>query len=145
MSYVDADSRKIVDYIKEVAKLSPDPSTQCGCLIVQNGSVVGEGWNDFPNGVEATHIRLNNRDVKLRYMIHAEVAAILSLNTIKDAEGADLYVYPLRPCLECAKLIIEAGIKRVFVYEHQKLDRWSESQRYAQELFDEVGVEVWFK
>ena len=109
------------DYFTAVAFLSArrskDPNTQVGCCIVDsNKCIVGIGYNGFPRGCSDEHLpwaRVADSELhkKYPYVVHAEVNAILNKGS-KDVKGASLYV-ALFPCCECAKVIIQAGIKEV--------------------------------
>ena len=57
-------------------------------------------------------------------------------------DGAVLYVYGLPICSECAKGIIQVGIKKVIIEKSKELDNWNESVALSQEMFDEAGVEL---
>jgi len=109
------------DYFTAVAFLSArrskDPNTQVGCCIVDsNKCIVGIGYNGFPRGCSDEHLpwaRVADSELhkKYPYVVHAEVNAILNKGS-KDVKGASLFV-ALFPCCECAKVIIQAGIKEI--------------------------------
>ncbi|XP_062243311.1 deoxycytidylate deaminase isoform X1 [Platichthys flesus] len=109
------------DYFMAVAFLSAqrskDPSSQVGaCIVNQENKIVGIGYNGMPNGCDDDLLpwsrtaddRLNT---KYPYVCHAELNAIMNKNSA-DVKGCTMYV-ALFPCNECAKLIIQAGIKEV--------------------------------
>ena len=83
--------------------------------------------------------RLENREIKYRTIIHAEINAILSAG--KPLEGCTLYVWPFMPCSQCASIIIQSGIRRVVTVPSDS-ERWAESFRYTEELFREAEVEL---
>lgn len=100
---------------------SKDPSTQVGAVIVdQNNKVVSIGYNGLPIGCSDDEFPWNRegsmQDTKYAYVVHAELNAIL--NSARPVTGCSLYV-SLFPCNECAKAIIQAGIKKI-VYESDK-------------------------
>lgn len=100
---------------------SKDPSTQVGAAIVdQNKKVVGIGYNGFPTGLNDDEFPWEKSDdyknSKYAYVVHAELNAIL--NAISKLDGCTIYV-SLFPCNECAKAIIQSGIKKL-VYEDDK-------------------------
>ncbi|MBR2810210.1 MAG: dCMP deaminase family protein [Solobacterium sp.] len=102
---------------------SKDPNTQVGAAIVdENHKVVSVGYNGLPKGcADAVFPWAREGDeleTKYAYVVHAELNAIL--NSKWPVAGATLYV-SLFPCNECAKAIIQAGIRRV-VYESDKYD-----------------------
>lgn len=100
---------------------SKDPSTQVGAAIVnQKNKIVGIGYNGFPSGLDDDLYPWSREgdfvDTKYAYVVHAELNAIL--NATSSLEGCSIYV-SLFPCNECAKAIVQAGIKTV-VYEDDK-------------------------
>jgi dCMP deaminase len=112
-------------YFMGVAELSSqrskDPSTQVGAVIVnQKNRIVGIGYNGFPIGIDDDIYPWENEgeflNTKYPYVVHAEPNAIL--NSTVSLDDATLYV-TLFPCHECAKLIIQSGIKEI-VYAENK-------------------------
>lgn len=104
-----------------IAKRSKDPSTQTGACIVNDSNViVGLGYNGFPRGCSDDKLPWCREgsvlNVKYTYVVHAEANAVMNSNV--DVRGCRLYCH-LFPCNECAKLIIQSGIKEV-IYESDK-------------------------
>lgn len=100
---------------------SKDPSTQVGAAIVNsNNKIVGIGYNGFPSGLDDDLYPWAREgsftQTKYAYVVHAELNAIL--NATSNLEGCSIYV-SLFPCNECAKAIVQSGIKTV-VYEDDK-------------------------
>lgn len=100
---------------------SKDPNTQVGAAIVdENHRVVSVGYNGFPTGVSDDEFPWSREgDVltsKYAFVVHAELNAIL--NSQRSVRGCTIYV-SLFPCNECAKAIIQSGIKKI-VYESDK-------------------------
>lgn len=84
---------------------------QVGALIVKDKMIISDGYNGTPSGFE--NICEDENNVTKPYVLHAEANAITKVaKSSNSSEGATLYV-TTSPCLECAKLIIQAGIKRV--------------------------------
>jgi len=113
------------EYFMGVAHLSAmrskDDSSQVGaCIVNQKNRIVGIGYNGFPIGCSDDELPWEkNEDFlssKYAYVVHAEPNAIL--NSSVDLEGSRIYV-TLYPCNECAKLIIQSGIKEVIYLEHK--------------------------
>ena len=103
------------------AERSKDPSTQVGaCIVNEAKKIVGIGYNGLPFGCDDKVFPWDNKgeflDTKYPYVVHAEPNAILNSNS--RTEGCTLYV-TLFPCNECAKLIIQSGIKEI-VYMDDK-------------------------
>lgn len=118
---------------------SKDPSTKVGAVVVRpDRTIASTGWNGFPRGVLDLPARYNDRPTKYRFVAHAELNAVVSARS--DLSGCSLYV-TLPPCHECAKLIIQAGIKRV-IAPRSDVSRWQESFETAAQMFKEAGVEL---
>lgn len=127
-----------LDLCRRAARKSKDPSTQVGAFIIRpDRTPLSFGYNGFPRGIADGVERLNDRDVKLRLTIHAELNAIL--NCAERPVGCTLYVWPMPPCHECARAIIQSGIAEV-VTVREFSERWAESVDLAQMLFQEAGV-----
>lgn len=89
---------------------------QVGALIVKENMIISDGYNGTPSGFE-NHCEDDN-NVSKPYVLHAEANAITKVaRSHNSSEGATLYV-TTSPCMECSKLIIQSGIKRV-VYEEE--------------------------
>ena len=124
------------------AKRSKDPNTQVGaCIVNEEKRVVGLGYNGFPKGCEDDHYSWERDgeflDTKYPYVVHAELNAIL--NSIQNLRGCTLYV-SLFPCNECAKAIIQAGIKTV-VYEDDKYNG-TPGNIASKKMFRDANVEL---
>ncbi|HHX00621.1 MAG TPA: dCMP deaminase family protein [Acholeplasmataceae bacterium] len=94
---------------------SKDPNTQVGaCIVNQKNRIIGIGYNGLPVGLSDDDFPWGNEgeflETKYPYVVHAEPNAIL--NSIEKLDNATLYV-TLFPCNECAKLIIQSGIKEI--------------------------------
>ncbi len=119
------------DYFMGVARLSAmrskDPNTQVGaCIVNDKKRIVGIGYNGFPIGLDDDHYPWENNgdflNTKYPYVVHAEPNAIL--NSTVSLDNATLYV-TLFPCHECAKLIIQSGIKEIVYGENKYQDEAS--------------------
>ncbi|MFC1687502.1 cytidine/deoxycytidylate deaminase family protein [Patescibacteria group bacterium] len=123
-----------------IAARSKDPSTQNGAVIVNpNMIIVGLGYNGFPRGLKDEEFPWEREgdflETKYAYVVHAEENAVYNSNDQTD--GCTLYT-GLFPCNECAKTIIQKGIKEI-VYESDKYhdqDIWKASRK----LLDAAGV-----
>jgi dCMP deaminase len=111
------------EYFMGVAQMvsmrSEDPKTKVGCVLVKNNKIIGTGYNGFPKSVDFFWYGEGIED-KSFYVVHAEANALL--NTTVSAEGAVAYV-TLFPCNECAKLLIQAGIKKIVYLADTKHDK----------------------
>ena len=136
------------EYFMGVAKLSAlrskDPNTQVGaCIVSDDNRILSIGYNGAPNGFDDKYFPWdregNNLDTKYFYVCHAEMNAILNFRgSKKDLEDAKIYV-DLFPCNECAKLIIQSGIKKV-IYLSDKYNG-TDGNVASKRLFDMCGVE----
>lgn len=125
-----------------IAERSKDPSTQAGALIAnQENVVLGLGYNGWPRGIDTDALPWAREgatlDVKYTYVCHAEENAVF--NAYGSVKGAKLYC-TLFPCNECAKAIIQNGVKEV-IYESDKyknVDIFIASRK----MFDLAGVKL---
>ena len=104
------------------ARRSKDPNTQVGaCIVSQENIIISTGYNGMPKGCSDDIFPWERvgEDTKYPYVVHAELNAILNANG-RDLRGSKLYV-ALFPCNECAKAIIQSGVKEV-VYLSDKYD-----------------------
>ena len=135
------------EYFMGVAKLSAlrskDPSTQVGaCIVGADNRILSIGYNGTPNGFPDSDFPWDREgdalNTKYFYVCHAELNAILNFRgNRRDLEGARIYVV-LFPCNECAKAIIQCGIKEV-VYLSDKYNG-TEGNIASKRLFDKCGV-----
>jgi len=100
-------------------KRSKDPGTQVGaCIVNDKKRIIGIGYNGFPYGVNDDSFPWGSEgdylDTKYPYVVHAEANAIL--NSTVNLENSTLYV-TLFPCNDCAKLVIQSGIKELVYLE----------------------------
>lgn len=108
---------------------------QVGALLVKNKMIISDGYNGTPSGFENCCEDENNNSKP--YVLHAEANAITKIaRSNNSSEGATLYV-TASPCIECAKLIIQSGIKRVVYGENYRLID-------GIELLKRAGLEVEF-
>ena len=105
------------------AKRSKDPNTQVGaCIVDRNNVILTTGYNGFPKGCSDDEFPWDREgeNTKYPYVVHAELNAILNASG-KDLSGARIYV-ALFPCNECAKAIIQSGIKEVIYLSDKYAD-----------------------
>ncbi len=104
-----------------------------GALVVKNKMIISDGYNGTPSGFE--NVCEDENNVTKSYVLHAEANAITKLaRSHNNSEGATLYV-TASPCIECAKLIIQSGIRRVVYGETYRLDD-------GIRLLQRAGIEV---
>ncbi len=140
---VDKWHKRYLKLAQEVASWSKDPSTKIGAVAIgEKGQVLAQGYNGFPRDVNDTPERYSNRELKYKYVVHAEQNLIYNAtyNGV-SLDGAVLYVVGLPICSECAKAIIQVGIRQVVMPDQEVPEHWSESWNFTQSLFRESGVE----
>jgi dCMP deaminase len=145
-SLSDKWNQRYMAMAKEVASWSKDPNTQVGAVAVgSKGQILSQGFNGFPRGILDTPERLNEREVKYQFVVHAEMNVIYNATySGVSLDGAKLFVYGLPVCNECAKGIIQVGIKEVYVAQEciDLRPHWLESYRKTLDMFNEVGIKV---
>ena len=115
------------------AKNSYCTRRQVGALVVKNNMIISDGYNGTPSGFE--NICEDDNGVTKPYVLHAEANAITKLaRSSNNSDGATIYI-TASPCIECAKLIIQAGIRRVVYGEKYRLTD-------GIELLERAGIEV---
>lgn len=142
---LDKKDNRYFELAKHIASWSKDPSAQIGAVIVGvQGQLLSQGYNGFPRGIADTDERWKNREEKYQYVVHAEMNAIYNAG-LNGAQLKDstLYVYGLPTCSECAKGVIQTGIKRVVMSSTENLpERWVKSMALTRSMFEEAGIEV---
>lgn len=125
------------------AKRSKDPSTQVGaCIVDEENKVVSIGYNGMPRHCDDEELSWNkgeDLDSKYLYVCHAEFNAILNTRDGSHLNGCKIYV-TLFPCNECAKAIIQTGIKEVVYLSNKYEDQLS--TRASKKLLEVAGVKV---
>jgi dCMP deaminase len=103
---------------------------QVGALLVKDKMIISDGYNGTPSGFENICEDENNKTKP--YVLHAEANAITKVaKSNNSSEGSTLYITS-SPCMECAKLIIQAGIKRVVYSEKYRIEDGLKLLRRAQ-------------
>jgi dCMP deaminase len=106
-----------------------------GAILVKDQMIISDGYNGTPSGFE--NICEDDNNVSKPYVLHAEANALTKVaRSNNSSEGATLYV-TASPCLECSKLIIQSGIKRVVYGEEYRI-------MDGVELLKRAGIEVVF-
>lgn len=140
--------RRFLKIAQDVSTWSKDPRRKVGAVAVDpvDRRVLSTGYNGFPKWIIDIPERMNDREIKSTYIIHAELNCIFNaVYTGVSLRDTTLYVYGLPPCSECAKGIIQVGIRRIVCeYDTTGDDvKWIESfNRYSQSMFMEAGVEI---
>ena len=137
--------KRFLKLSKEISTWSKDPSTKVGALIIsEDRNIISTGYNGFPRDIEDTEERLNNRELKYKFILHAEMNCIMNaLYNGRSVKDCILFVHGLPPCSECTKSIIQAGIKKV-ITDSKATDNWKESLKLSLEMLKEANVEIEF-
>lgn len=140
-SLLEGRSKSVVDYrYLRMARIWAENSyckrRQVGALVVKDKMIISDGYNGTPSGFE--NVCEDEEGITKPYVLHAEANAITKLaRSGNNSEGSTLYV-TASPCIECAKLIIQAGIRRVVYAEKYRLTD-------GIDLLTRAGVEVEYK
>ena len=141
-----------VSYYRQLANTvklkSKDKYTQIGAVIVgKDGEIVSTGYNSFPRGLDDGLDYRQDRPEKYYWFEHAERNAIYNAARIGvSTKGTTMYLSCGLPCADCARGIINSGIKRIFCerVDVTKGELWKESQERSWDMFMETGVKVCF-
>jgi dCMP deaminase len=132
--------------------MSKDPTTKVGAIIVGlNREIRSAGFNGFPRGIEDSHERLYDRDLKLKLMVHAEMNAILAATMVGvplrnctmyiAAIDAERNVWGGNPCTRCTVELIQSGINSIVSLPISTApSRWTEDLNFARLLLDEADI-----
>jgi len=131
--------KRFLDLAEHVAQWSKDPRTKVGAVIVdEKKRVISVGYNGLPRGVCDDDERYEERETKHLFVAHAERNALDNAPLMVD--DCTLYV-PLVPCNECAKSIIQKGIRRVVSYVPER-DGTGFNWNITSAMFVEAGIEL---
>lgn len=134
---MESKQRKLDERYLRMARIWAENSycvrRQVGCLVVKDKRIISDGYNGTPSGFE--NVCEDAYNVTKPYVLHAEANAITKLaRSSNNSDGATLYV-TASPCIECSKLIIQAGIRRVVYGEQYRLSD-------GIELLQRAGIET---
>ena len=119
---------------------SKDPKTKVACIILSRESVIlSTGYNGMPRGLPEVW----EQPAKDLYVVHAETNAVYNAARVGTSLTDSIAVVTLFPCLECAKALVQSGVRTVVTKEPDYSDpKWGEQFRLSKELFKRVGVEI---
>lgn len=121
-------------------------TTKIGAVLAKEKREISSGYNGFPTGIDDSYERLSNREIKLNYVIHAEMNAILHANKAREkTNGSSIYIYGLSPCKDCAKHIVAAGVNKVYyIIRKDKVHtkEWGEQLAFVKDMFLEANIEL---
>ena len=127
---------------RHIASWSKDPSRKLGAVAIgQNRQILATGYNGFPRGIDDDKERYNVREIKYKYVVHAEMNCIYNAteNGV-SLQDATVYVHGLPVCSECAKGLIQVGVERVVAFSKGTPEQWKESNILTTQLFEESGI-----
>jgi len=133
---------KFVAVAQTMAGFSKDTSTKVGAIAVDDdGLILASGFNGFPRGVYDDPSLYADKATKYPRIVHAEAncVAMAARHGIR-LKDSNLIVTALYPCCDCAKLIIQAGIKRVYAPPMPEDSSWLYLADLSLSMFDEAGV-----
>lgn len=133
--------KEIIGNLNLIKEESDDPSTKVGCILVDKyGEIVVMGYNKKPDKwLNTVKFPWEQREDKYKYVIHAEMSAVMNLRSIELCPKVHAAVVSLFPCSNCTKLLIEAGISELY---YQDI-RVNEESAYAMSLLNLCGVKVY--
>lgn len=147
--------RHFLRMCQENARMSKDPNTKVGAIIVgPDREIRSTGFNGLPRFIADTPERLNDRDLKLKLVVHAEMNAVLNAARIGvSTKGCVLYlaatsatedmVWGGVPCVRCTVELIQAGITEIVSYLFKDTpSRWLDDLTMARNLLEEAGIVI---
>ena len=141
---------RFMEIALHVSTWSKDTSTKVGCIVVgPDKEIRSQGYNGFPRGVDDTKPIRQTRPTKYSFYEHAERNAVYNACLFgATLKGCTLYV-TTPPCADCARAIIQSGIKRVYYLEPapnatkiKDAGNWRETVKISFEMFKEAGVKA---
>lgn len=123
---------------------SKDPHTKVATILLSpNLVILSTGYNGFPSGMDDDVAHRWERPLKYNYVTHSEINSICSAARNGTRLDGAIAIVTLFPCSDCAKALIQAGIKTIVAPEPDfKLPKWGDSFKTSEEMFREVGVQV---
>lgn len=132
--------RKFINAALLVESWSKHPTTKVGCVIVDDDhNQLSGGYNGLPRGIDDTLILNQEREFSITVHAEANAVAAAARNGHSLKGGTAYITKPI--CCQCAALLIQAGIKRVFVIG-EVTGKWSDNCREARYLMERAGVEI---
>ena len=136
---------RFCDLARYISDWSKDPKAKVGAVVLSKaGGDISVGYNGFPMGVEDSAERLEDQEIKLELVVHAEQNALIAAGS--RAIGSTIYVWGKPVCARCAGTIIQAGVKRVVALAPNLNgdSKWDKSGKFAYQMFLEAGVKIDF-
>ena len=129
---------RFLSLAKHISTWSKDPSTQVGAVIADpDNRITGIGFNGFARGVQDLSERLDDRETKVKMVLHGEENALIFARVTR---GCTMFVYPLPPCPHCMSLMAQHRIDRVVMPKVDLKDSSRWSPELSMKIADEVGI-----
>lgn len=125
-----------------IASKSKDPRTKVGAVLVKDNVVVSEGYNGFARGVRDYKERYDDRELKYKFVVHAELNTVLNAAGLgRSVSNTTCYTQEV-PCHECTKALIQAGVTKIIVHDGWPCHGgpWKESVKISHQMLREAGI-----
>ena len=134
---------KFLGVAEAIAALSKDPSRKVGAIALDDKhNIIATGYNGFPRKVKDLPERYNNKELKYKFVSHAEMNLVAqAAYGGRRLDGATVIITELFPCSTCTKLLIQAGIIRIITNKPNGAN-WTEDADYSKIMLHEAEVEV---
>lgn len=140
---------KAIKYFKfaqyQAELFSKDPSKKVGAVILapESMQMLSLGYNGMPRKVREDKMHRWERPLKYKYVEHAERNALYNAVRHGTALEGSIAVVSMYPCCDCARGLIQSGIKMIITKDPQwNHERWGEDFRISKEMFEEAGIDV---
>ncbi|OFV49746.1 deaminase [Oligella sp. HMSC09E12] len=136
---------KFIPTAEGLAEQSKDPSTKVGAIALDDDfNVRSVGYNGFPRGVDDNEAYYADRETKYKRISHAEMNVVAqAARTGVSINGCTLLLTSLFPCSTCAKILIQAGIRRILAPNVKMGDVWRHEWEISKQLCKEAKVRVY--
>lgn len=133
---------KLAKYAADL--FSKDPNTKVGCVCIEPNSlhIKSFGYNGFPRKLVENETKWS-KDNKYPYVVHAEMNMICNASLNGVSLQNSILITTMFPCNECAKLLIQSGIKTIISKKpNMSSSKWGESFKISQDMFKELNIEI---
>lgn len=137
-----------INVCEEIKKKSKDNSTKIGVVVVgEDKQIITTGYNSFPRGINDNVAERQERPEKYHWFSHAETNAIINSALIgTSTKNSTMYMSCGVPCTDCARNIINAGVKEIVCRSDQNVmnnpEKWVKIGKISLQMFEESGVKV---
>lgn len=129
-------NQRYFELAKLVSTWSKDPTTQVGAVITEDNYIRGIGFNGFPRCIRDTEEKLNDRELKRKLMLHAEMNAL----TAAQGRGDTIFIYPCLPCNVCMALIMQSRITKIVAGDKIIDPVWGNS--FVENMLKEARIDL---